>query len=92
METKNQQRAFDPQTTRVHFRNAAAKAKFESGKMTPSEARQAIIEVPVKRVLDRKTLKQMRNDWKYAAKINNPEWRAEAARRKGEPEGQAGHE
>jgi hypothetical protein len=75
--------SFDKETTRVHFKNAAARAKFESGKLTPAEARQAVVEVPIKRGMDRKTLKQLRKDWKYAAKINNPEWQAESARRKG---------
>ena len=83
--------AFDKQTTRVHFRNAAARAKFESGKMTPSEARQAVIEVPVRRGIDHKVLKQLRSNMKYAAKINDPAWKAEAERRKTE-QGQAGHE
>lgn len=73
-----QQRAFDESQTRVHFKNAAARAKFESGKMTPHEAKQAVVEVPIRRGIDRKTLKQFRNDMKYAAKINNPDWQKKA--------------
>jgi hypothetical protein len=75
--------SFDKETTRVHFKNAAARAKFESGKLTPAEARQAVVEVPIRRGMDRKALKQLRNDMMYAAKLNSPEWKAEAARRKG---------
>ena len=79
-----QQKTSNPAPTRVHFKNAAARAKFLSGKMTPSEARQSMVQVPIIRGLDRKVQKQLLNDWKYAAKINSPEWKAEAQRRKGE--------
>lgn len=73
-----------PSATRVHFKNAAARAKFLKGEMTPAEARQSMNEVEIRPGIDRRTLKQIRSNMKYAAKINNPDWVAEAARRKGE--------
>lgn len=70
-----------PTKTRVHFANAAARAKFESGKLNASEARQAVREVEIRQGIDKKTLKQYLNDMRYAAKINSPEWKAEVERR-----------
>lgn len=88
-----QQTAFNRDTTRVHFRNAAARAKFESGKMTAAEARNAVVEVPVRRGIDRKQMKTLMNDMKYAAKLNDPEWQRKAAEiREAKNKGRAGHE
>lgn len=74
----------------IHFKNAAAKAKFARGELTPSEARAATVTIAAKRGVDRKTLKQFRNDMRYAEKINSPEWQANAARIRAEKENRNG--
>lgn len=73
-----------PVATRVHFKNEAARRKFAAGEMTTMQAKQSMNNVEVLQGMDMKTLKQLRSNMKYAAKINDPAWKAEAARRKGE--------
>lgn len=82
-------------TTRVHFKNAAARAKFEAGTMTMSEA---TVQVPLKKGMDRNVRKQLIGNMKYAQKLNDPRWQARAAEIRAEregkilPRGQTGHE
>lgn len=64
----------------VHFKNAAAKAKFSRGEMTPSEAREATIQVPIIRGVNGPVAKQYRNDLEYAAKLADPVWQENAKR------------
>lgn len=85
-------------TTRVHFKNAAARAKFEAGTMTMSEARAATVQVPLKKGMDRNVRKQLISNMKYAQKVNDPRWQVRAAEIRAEregkilPKGQTGHE
>lgn len=66
----------DPQEYVAQFVNAAKKAKFLSGKMLDSEARLALKKVPVYRGMDARTLHQLKQNFKYAAKLASPEWQA----------------
>lgn len=65
----------------AHFVNGAKKAKFLSGKMLDSEARLALTKVPVYRGMDARTLHQLKQNFKYAAKLASPEWQAGRAAR-----------
>lgn len=78
-----------------HFKNAAARAKFNRGEITMDEATTL---VPVKRAMDRRSRKQLIGNMNYARKVNDPRWIAHAAEAKmvkeGKvlPRGQTGHE
>lgn len=64
----------------LQFINAAARHKLHAKEIT---MKQAMKEVPIYAGLDNHTLRQLKQNLKYASKVRNPDWIARAAEIKG---------